>query len=141
MLPELLVSSLLVIATVLIHNFGLYGLERVWPPEARLRADAGKGHGPGWKLLYPPVLVLGLIVVHAAEIWLYAVVLLHLEAVASMRDGIYYSTISYAAIGYSDAAIAPQWALVGALEGINGLILLGWSTAFFVSMIGRRRDD
>ena len=35
-------------------------------------------------------------------------------------------------VGYSDAAMAEQWRLVSAIEGINGIILIGWSTAFFV---------
>lgn len=136
MLPELLVSLLLVIATVLIHNFGLFGLEQALPPDDATRP---KRHGVGMRLFYPPVLVLGLLLVHGIEIWLYAAVLVHLDAVADIRDGVYYSTISYAAIGYSDEAIAPEWSLLGAIEGINGLILLGWSTAFFVSMMGRHR--
>jgi len=35
------------------------------------------------------------------------------------------------------SGIARTWQLVAAIEGINGIILLGWSTAFFVS-IGNR---
>ena len=52
---------------------------------------------------------------------------------------LYFSTISYAAIGYGDAALPEQWRLLGAIEGINGVILLGWSTAFFVNLLMRLR--
>ncbi|MET0655204.1 MAG: ion channel [Pseudoxanthomonas sp.] len=51
----------------------------------------------------------------------------------------YFSTISYAAIGYSDAAIDKSWALVAAIEGINGLVLIGWSTAYLVMIMSRVR--
>jgi hypothetical protein len=34
-------------------------------------------------------------------------------------------------------ALDPEWRLVAAIEGVNGIILLGWSTAFFVT--GMRR--
>ena len=49
----------------------------------------------------------------------------------------YFSTQTYAAIGFGNEALDPQWRLVAAIEGVNGVILLGWSTAFFVT--GMRR--
>jgi len=50
---------------------------------------------------------------------------------------LYFSSITYGTIGYSDSAIALEWRLVAAFEGIAGIILLGWSTAFFVRLLGR----
>jgi hypothetical protein len=35
--------------------------------------------------------------------------------------------------------MAESWRLVSAIEGINGIILIGWSTAFFVTVIARLR--
>ena len=34
-------------------------------------------------------------------------------------------------------AVAVPLRIVGAIEGANGVILLGWSTAFFVAMVAR----
>ena len=44
---------------------------------------------------------------------------------------------SYSSIGYGDTSIDPEWKLLGAIEGINGAILLGWTVAFFVTVMGR----
>ena len=63
----------------------------------------------------------------------------NLGAVETLRDAVYFSTITYGAIGYSDEKMAEQWHLVSAIEGINGIVLIGWSTAFFVTVIGRMR--
>ena len=82
-------------------------------------------------------LVLGLFVVHGLEIWLYATLYLELGAVEGLRHAVYFSTQTYAAIGYGDEAIAHDWKLIAAIEGINGLLLIGWSTAFFVTIMGR----
>lgn len=60
-----------------------------------------------------------------------------LGAVADLRESVYFSTITYAAIGYGDYAIADGWKLIAAIEGINGLLLISWSTAFFVTVMGR----
>ena len=34
-----------------------------------------------------------------------------------------------------DALMAREWRLLGAIEGVAGAILLGWSIAFFVSVM------
>jgi hypothetical protein len=33
--------------------------------------------------------------------------------------------------------MAQGWRLVSAIEGMNGVLLLGWSTAFFVTVVAR----
>jgi len=57
--------------------------------------------------------------------------------VTGLEDALYFSTISYSTVGYSDIHIAPQWRLLGAFESILGMVLIGWSTAFFFRMLGR----
>ena len=85
----------------------------------------------------PPALVLALFVLHGVGIWLYAFLYEGLGAVVDLETAVYFSTISYAGIGFDDRYIDPAWRLVAAIEGINGLLLLGWSTAFFVTIVAR----
>jgi hypothetical protein len=82
-------------------------------------------------------IVVGLFVLHAVEIWLYAVLYLELGAIDTLRHAVYFSTQTYAAIGFGDDLLNPDWHLLAAIEGINGVILLGWSTAFFVTTMRR----
>jgi hypothetical protein len=83
------------------------------------------------------VIVLALFTLHGVEIWLYAAVYLVIGAVQNLEAAVYYSTITYASIGFGDSEMARTWRLVGAIEGINGVLLLGWSTAFFVTVVAR----
>ncbi|MUV15758.1 ion channel [Noviluteimonas gilva] len=138
MLLELLVASIMVFATVLVHAYGLILLARVLRLEVRMNRNHLR-HVPIAAVRSSLVLVFGLMLLHGLEIWLYALVFLDIGAVADLRTAVYFSTISFAAIGYSDAAIEPRWALVAAIEGINGLVLLGWSTAYFVTVMSRLR--
>ena len=39
--------------------------------------------------------------------------------------------------GYGDLTLERPWRILGAIEGANGVILLGWSTAFFISVVSR----
>ena len=141
MIAELFLSTCMVLLTVSIHGAGLYALSRL----------LGLEEGEEWLEHIHPMSrrgitatltgSLGLFVLHGIEIWLYAFLFLAIGSVEGLREAVYFSTITYGAIGYSDAAMAEQWRLVSAIEGINGLILIGWSTAFFVTLVARMRNS
>lgn len=81
----------------------------------------------------------GLFALHALEIWLYAAVYLVVGELKTFEDALYFSTSTYATIGYGDIVLTRHWRLLSAIEGVNGIILLGWSTAFFFSVVQRLR--
>ncbi|MGC1467873.1 MAG: ion channel [Sphingorhabdus sp.] len=137
MLLHLTASTILVIITVLFHGTGLALFARILRKELR---EERLHHIPSFSLrsmFFTLGLVLALFVLHGIEIWLYAFFYLIVGAIGDLETAVYFSTISYAGIGYDDRYIVPAWRLVAAIEGINGLLLLGWSTAFFVTMITR----
>ena len=131
---ELPVATAMVLITVVMHSVGLLllgrGLETV-SRNGRITPLSWEG----W--LVTIGLVLGLFVLHGLEIWLYAALFVKLGAVPDIRDAAYFSTSSYGTMGYGDKLIDEQWKLLGAIEGINGSILLGWSVAFFVNVMAR----
>ncbi len=81
----------------------------------------------------------GLFALHTIEIWAYAALYLRLGALPDFEQALYFSTSTYATIGYGDIVLPLRWRILGAIEGANGIMLLGWSTAFFVSIIDRIR--
>ncbi len=137
MFAELAVATVMVLLTVVIHGAGLLALGHLmeWMERARGKSRISPVSGEG--AVVAVLSALGLLVLHGIEIWLYALVYRAIGAVETVRDAVYFSTIAYASIGFSDAAMAPEWKLLGALEGINGALLLGWSVAFFVTLMTR----
>ncbi len=131
------VSSAMLVGCVLVHGIGLASLNKAIRSEAsieRLRhIEPLSPRGAVFTL----GTVLALIVLHGIEIWAFALLYLGLGAVPSLEESLYFSTISYSTVGYSDLHIAKDWRLLGAFESILGIILLGWSTAFFFRMLGR----
>jgi Ion channel len=137
MLLQLAISTAMVILTVIIHGLGLSLLAKMVRIEFH---EERVHHVPPLSrrsLFFTLALVLGLFLLHGIEIWLYAFFFVAVGAVATLETAVYFSTISYAGIGYDDRYIEPAWRLVSAIEGINGLLLLGWSTAFFVTLVTR----
>ena len=137
MFTQLLVSTIMVLITVIIHGGGLALLGHSLRSEIQAeRAHHLAAMSPR-SMVFTLALVFGLFTLHGIEIWLYAFLYEALGAVDTLETAVYFSTISYAGIGFDDRYIEPAWRLVAAIEGINGLLLLGWSTAFFVTIVAR----
>ena len=134
---QLALATAMVLATVMIHGAGLAVLGRALRIE-RLQ-EVGRHVPPlsARSLVFTLLVVLALFTLHGIEIWLYAALYLALHAVQDLEVAVYFSTLTYGAIGYGDQYMAPAWRLVAAIEGINGVLLIGWSTAFFVSVVAR----
>lgn len=133
---QLGLSTLVTGTTVLVHLAGLALLMRLVRGHRRRMLDSSS-------LFHDALGVIGaaagLFALHALEIWLYAAVYAVSGALGSFEEALYFSTSTYTTIGYGDVVLPRGWRVLGAIEGANGIILLGWSTAFFVSVVGRIR--
>ncbi len=136
MIANFALAAVMVGLTVTTHFFGLLGL--AW----FLRQHGHRFHADeSWSGLGASILlvVLGLMAIHTLEIWLYALAFLAVGALGDFETALYFSTTSFTTLGYGDVVLDRQWRLFGAIEGANGLLLWGWSTAFLFSVIGRMR--
>ena len=137
MAVELLLATVMVLLTVVIHAVGLFGLSRLLRLEEREEAREHVHPMSPRGMAATMIVILGLFILHGIEIWLYALLYVAIGSVEGLREAVYFSTITYGAIGYDDGAMAERWRLVSAIEGINGIILIGWST---VLRHGYRQD-
>lgn len=77
--------------------------------------------------------VLGVFFIHTIEIWLWAATFILTGALAGLENALFYSTAAFATTGSADMAVQPAWRLLASFEGVNGFILIGWSTAYLVT--------
>jgi hypothetical protein len=136
MLLNIALATVMVGLTVTIHFGGLLTLLwvlRATVPRFRAHESAAR---QGAAILF---VVLGLVAIHAIEIWVYAAVFRAIGALPDFETALYFSTGSFTTVGYGDVVLDTRWRLFGAIEGANGLLLFGWSTAFLVSITGRMR--
>ena len=132
MVTQLLFATFMVIVMAAIHLLGLAILTRVLRSHSRMMRRM--------KLLPLTVLMIGsigIIAIHTLEIWLWALIYLELGTFSSFEDALYFSTVTYASIGYGDLLLPHQWRIFGAIEGAAGIIMLGVSTAYLVSLLTR----
>jgi len=53
------------------------------------------------------------------------------------NTALYFSTTTYATIGYGDVVPPPEWRLVAVMEGLTGVLMLGWSSAMVFAVVAR----
>ncbi len=134
LIQNLAAATAMVTLTVTIHFFGLLGLVYF----LRRRGDRFRAHestlGQGALILF---LVFGIFAIHTVEIWLYAAFYLAVHALGDFESALYFSTVTFASVGFGDIVLARDWRMVSAIEAANGVILFAWSTAFLLSVMAR----
>ena len=48
---------------------------------------------------------------------------------SELYDAVYHSAVNYASLGYGDIVMSKRWKLLGPLEAINGVLMLGMTAA------------
>ena len=120
----------LVILVTLIHAVGVVLVTKLLRLEdARLREHRLDVGAVG--LLVS--IALALFALHTIEIGLFASFYLGVGAIEDLEHALYFSTSAYSTLGHPEVDFPAQWRLVGAVEGLAGFVLIGWSIAVFVT--------
>lgn len=115
---EMGLIAAMMLLTAATHTLGLRGLD-------------GAGSRLRWKgtsaLL---ATVLTLLALHVLQILEYGALYVATGAVKDFETAVYFSGAMYSTIGSTEVELPYKWRLIGSLEGVNGLVMIGWSTAY-----------
>ena len=131
---QLAIATATVAVTVLVHLIGLAVLLAILRRHRHVSQVLIASFVNGVAIL---LAAFGLFALHAVEIWLWAALYLLLKAFPNLEQALYFSTSTYVTIGYGDVVLPVGSRILGVIEGANGIILIGWSTAFFFSIVDR----
>jgi hypothetical protein len=82
-------------------------------------------------------LFLGIVLLHLIQVGLWAVVFWQARELPTLETAVYFSLAAYTAIGFGDVVLGPGWRVLAGIEGLMGLLLIGWSTAFVFAVVSR----
>lgn len=126
MLVQILMATVIVLATIIIHGGAVMLLFRMGR-----RAITHTHKLPAYvRLTISSFFVVGFIMAHMIEIMLWATAYRLAGELQDFEQATYFSAITYATIGYGDITLSREWRLASAIEGVNGILLFGWTTAF-----------
>jgi hypothetical protein len=122
-------GTLLVAITILIHSVGLLALSALLRGTVtRFRPHRNKVG----TMAAMAATVFGLFLIHTVEIWVWAAAYMVVGAMSDFQHALFFSTLSFSTLGAEPVSVAPEWRLFGSIEGVNGFLLIGWSTAYLI---------
>jgi hypothetical protein len=129
LLANLAAGAVLVGLTVSVHGVGLLLLSR-----GLKRAHVGLEpyRHPALTVTVMSATMLVLAALHSIEIWIWALAFLAVGAIDGLYDALFFSTLSFSTLGAEEISVRPEWGLFGSIEGVNGFLLIGWSTAYLI---------
>ena len=132
LLAPLMVGALATVCSIIIH--GAIGrsmilvvtrvLHREWSRPSFIR-DASIIAGAAMMLLSA----------HLVEILLWAAALMICGEFHYFGPACYHSAMNYSTLGYGDIVMSPQWRFMGPLEALNGMLLMGLTTAILFTVV------
>jgi voltage-gated potassium channel len=133
----LLIGTLMIAGTVAIHAIG----------SARWLGMVGRRHAEGeprgrTALLFVSILstAMVLLTLHFIEALLWALLYRALPSqvgLSSLKEAVYFSLVSFTTLGYGDVTLNPQWELLGPMEAMAGIAVMGLTTAILFAVIQR----
>jgi hypothetical protein len=134
-LSKLFVGWALMAACVIIHAAGVTSALRWLRPQLAGRILFAR-------LTWLFIVVAGWIVfLHLVEIAVWSAVYVWAGAMPDWPSALYFSAVTYTTTGYGDLVLPQEWRLAGAIEALTGILMCGWSTAFFFAIVARMHTD
>ena len=78
-----------------------------------------------------PILVAMLAMVggNFIQVTLWGILFIRLGEFSELYEAVYHSAVNFASLGYGDIVMSKNWKLLGPLEAINGVLMVGMTAA------------
>jgi len=136
MVLSLLIGSFIIIISVVVQAYGnVMWLKKISP-------SFKKEHKFFSSRIALRLLIYSFIfftILHFLQTWLWAFAYMLIPetngAFLSVLEAWYFSMITFTSLGYGDLTLTGNWRLLSGIEAINGIMLIGWSTAMMFALI------
>lgn len=134
MLKLSLIGSALIAITITIHAIGT----AIW---VRFLAEKYLGALP-WSARRAMLILVSsavfVVFLHAIEIVVWAAAyqsILPTNELGTFEEAVYFSFVTFTTLGYGDITLSQGYRLLSGIEALNGIILVGWTTAMIFSVV------
>jgi voltage-gated potassium channel len=124
---QILFSALLVVTCLFVHLVAIGFLVR---KVVKIHIWTQTMSHPLWVMRWLTRIFLILMTSHFLQVTVWAAFYRLSDSFATLEESVYFSMVSYTTLGYGDLILPPHWRLLGGVEAMTGVILLGWSAAF-----------
>jgi len=132
-----LIGAALVAMTVVIHAAGSTSWVK-FLASRYLTEDGSWGNRRATVAIISTVIVL--ISLHAIQITVWAAAyraLVPEGELATFEEALYFSFVTFSTLGYGDVTLSEGWRLLSGIQALNGIMLVGWTTALLFAVVQR----
>ncbi|HYC17215.1 MAG TPA: potassium channel family protein [Pseudolabrys sp.] len=133
MLRQFLVGGGASIINIAIHALVMTIL--VWV--VRVVSAENKSHPAVFLMAVMISTVSVLMAAHASEVFVWALAYAFVDAAPPGANLVYFAFVNYTTLGYGDVIPVERWRLLGPMTALNGVLLIGWSTAVIFEVLRR----
>jgi Ion channel len=96
-------------------------------------------YGQAWPIARVVNAMVGTIVIlmlaHVAEVVVWSLAYAVADVAPQGTDLLYFAFVNYTTLGYGDVVPAERWRLIGPITALNGVLMIGWSTAVIFEVL------
>jgi hypothetical protein len=85
-----------------------------------------------WPLL---LVMIVLTLANFVQIVIWGTLFIYLGEFVVAYEAIYHSAVNFTSLGYGDVVMSARWKLIGPLEAVNGILMLGMTSAALVAIM------
>src|SRR5450631_491722 len=137
LIPQASAAALLLVLTLCLQCAGVAALVE-WL-RGFTTAKGAQGFGPVRSAVVVVQSTIAIILLHGLVILLWAS-FYRLQCFPSWELSFYFSSSSYATVGYGDVTLPSRWRLLGPLESMAGVLMCGVSVCLLFATITRLMD-
>jgi Ion channel len=131
MLPNLIVGLPAMLLCLILQTTFTFWTVRYYVRASDANAAAG-ARVEIWPLL---IAMLILTAGNLLQITLWGCLFLALGEFTEFYEAVYHSAVNFASLGYGDIVMSKSWKLLGPLEAVNGVLMIGMSGAALMAML------
>jgi hypothetical protein len=129
---EIGLGTLPILATLVIHGIGMFGVQRAFERRGVRIYRSGR---PGQ--LFFAAMIFVMLATHLIEMFVWTATLVTLGAIHVVRDAFYFVAGTYTTLGYAEGMLPKEWRLMGPMIAISGLFAFGWTTGILVNLVSQ----
>ena len=130
---ELVMSAVMLVIVTVVHGTGISIMDKIFRSESRELATLRLARRE-FGLMVP--MALFLLLLHIIEIFIFAIFYLATGDARDMHQAIYHSGLAYTTMGVVEGGFT-RWTILSTFEGLAGFLMIGWSSAVFVTDMDR----
>lgn len=108
-----------------------------WSIRFYMRRSGRTARGAGLFAQIRPLLLVLIVMTLAnfVQIVIWGLLFIWLGEFSVVYEAIYHSAVNFTSLGYGDVVMSARWKLMGPLEAVNGILMLGMTSAGLVAIM------